>query len=120
MKLAIPELNGRVSPTFDFCRNLLFVELSSGESPRITDLDLSGLQGCQRACFLKTLKIEILLCGGISKDLEEDVREHGVQVVPWLSGDIMEVLGAYLEDKLPDPRLTLPSRTASRKTIFPK
>jgi len=115
MKLAIPEFNGRLSPTFDFCRNLLVVEVSPGEQPRITDLDLSGLEGCQRACFLKTLKIDTLICGGISRELAEDVREHGVRIVPWLSGEILEILDAYFQDRLPDPRWALPSRLTTEK-----
>ena len=117
MKLAIPEFKGRVSPTFDFCRNILLVEVSPGEQPRITDLDFSSLESCQRASFLKALGTDTLLCGGISRELAEDVREQGIQIVPWLSGEILEVLGAYFQDSLPDAELTLPSRLTSKKPI---
>jgi predicted Fe-Mo cluster-binding NifX family protein len=102
MRLAIPEFNGRLSPTFDFCRNILLVEMIPGEPSRITDLDLTGLEGFQRACFLKEMEIDTLLCGGISRELAVSVREHGVLIVPWLSGEIQEILDAFLRDELPN------------------
>jgi predicted Fe-Mo cluster-binding NifX family protein len=108
MKLAIPEFNGRVSPTFDFCRHLLLVEISSGEPSMMTALDLSGLESVRRSRFLKKLEVDILLCGGISRKLAEDIEENDIRVISWLSGEIQEVLHAYLKNKLPDPQLTLP------------
>ena len=108
MKLAIPEFNGRISPTFDFCRHLLLVEISPGEPSLMTTLDLSGLESNRRAQFLKKLEIDTLLCGGISRKLTEDVEGYDIRIIPWLSGEIQEVLQAYLNGKLPDPQLTLP------------
>jgi predicted Fe-Mo cluster-binding NifX family protein len=117
MKLAIPEFNGRVSPTFDFCRHLLLVEISPGEPSLMTTFDLSGLENSRRARFLKKLEIDTLLCGGISRKLTEDIEGVGIRIIPWLSGEIQEVLQAYLNGKLPDPQLTLPGCNKGKNSI---
>jgi len=108
MKVAIPEFNGRVSPTMDFCRRLLLVDILSGELSEMTALDFSDMESTRRAWFLKKLGVNTLLCGGISRNLAKDIEENGIKVVPWVSGEIQEVLNAYLMDNLPDPKLTSP------------
>jgi predicted Fe-Mo cluster-binding NifX family protein len=108
MKIAIPEFNGRVSPTLDFCRQLLLVDVTEGELSETTTLDFSEMESSRRIWFLKKLGVDTLLCGGISRDLAEEIRENGIKVIPWVSGEIKEVLQAYIMDKLPDPKLTSP------------
>jgi predicted Fe-Mo cluster-binding NifX family protein len=108
MKLAIPEFNGRVSPVFDFCRRLLVIEVLEDGSPEMFNVDWSDINIRNRADRLKALKVDTLLCGGISRELAGDVERIGIRVIPWISGDIKEVLGAFLSHGLPDPRLTMP------------
>jgi predicted Fe-Mo cluster-binding NifX family protein len=108
MKIAIPEFNGRVSPTLDFCRHLLLVDICGDELSEMITLDFSEMESSRRVLFLKKLGVDTLLCGGISRSLAEDIRGSGIKVVPWVSGEIWEVISAYLMDKLPDPKLTSP------------
>jgi predicted Fe-Mo cluster-binding NifX family protein len=108
MKLAIPEFNGRVSPVFDFCRQLLVIEVRKDASPEAYNVDWSDLNIRNRAHRLKALKIDTLLCGGISRELAGEVKRNGIRVIPWISGDIKEVLNAFLSRELPSPRLTMP------------
>jgi len=108
MRLAIPEFNGRVSPVFDFCRRLIVVEVSAkGPSERF-QVDWSVPDVQNRADRLKELKVDALLCGGISGELAEDVAGKGIRVFPWISGEIQEVLNAFLSNRLPDPSLSMP------------
>ena len=108
MRLAIPEFNGRVSPVFDFCRRLIIVEVSTDGPSERFKVDWSVPEVQNRADRLEALKIDALLCGGISSDLAEDVARKGIRVFPWISGEVQEVLNAFLANRLPDPHLTMP------------
>jgi predicted Fe-Mo cluster-binding NifX family protein len=108
MRLAIPEFNGRVSPVFDFCRRLVVIEVEKDGPLEQYKVDWSFPDACNRADRLEELKIDALLCGGISSELAGDVARKGIRVFPWISGRIQEVLDAFLTNRLPDPRLTMP------------
>jgi predicted Fe-Mo cluster-binding NifX family protein len=108
MRIALPEFNGRISPVFDFCRRLLVVDIDPmGRSEKFT-VDWSETPLAERARELLDLKVEALLCGGISCDLSADVARRGIRVFPWISGEIPEVISAFLADRLPDPGFTMP------------
>ena len=108
MKLAIPEFNGRVSPVFDCCRRLLVIDTSVEGSNRVVSQDWSEVVCVKRPRCLREMGVRTLLCGGISTDLAGEIEAGGVEVIPWVSGDINEVLDAYLEGRLPDPQLAMP------------
>ena len=108
MRLAIPEFNGRVSPVFDCCRRLLVIDTSMKGPDRIASQDWSELECVKRPGRLKELGIEILLCGGISTHLAREIEAGGVYIIPWISGEVGEIIDAYLNGRLPDPKLTMP------------
>jgi predicted Fe-Mo cluster-binding NifX family protein len=57
--------------------------------------------------------VEVLLCGAIGKDLEEDIRSRGIEVVPGLTGGVAEVVAAYRCQALDQPRFRLPGVQAN-------
>lgn len=108
MKLAIPEFNGRVSPVFDCCRRLLVIDTSATGPDRIVPQDWSELESAQRPERLREMGVNTLLCGGISAHLARKIEAGGVYVIPWVSGEIGEIIDAFMKDRLPDPGLTMP------------
>ena len=108
MKIAIPEFNGRVSPVLDFSRRLLVVEIKPDGRSEKSPLDWSETPLPERARRLKNLRIDALLCGGVSCELASEIAREGIRVFPWISGDIPEVINAFLADRLPDPGMTMP------------
>ena len=82
---------------------------TSEEGPnRIASKDWSELVLAKRPVRLREMGVRTLLCGGISTDLAREIEAGGVEVIPWVSGEVNEVLDAYLGGRLPDPRLTMP------------
>jgi len=74
----------------------------------VNTLDWSQLVCRKRLECLLELGVGTLLCGGISKGLAREIETRGIELIPWVSGEINEVLDAYLQDRLPDPELTMP------------
>ncbi len=109
MKIAIPEHRGRVSPVFDNSRHLLVFEAEKGQEPTKKHReDWSSLDPLGRALRLHELEIDVLLCGGISAWLGDRILTQGVELVPWVAGEIDQVLNAYLSGQLPDPGMAMP------------
>jgi len=108
MKIAIPIWNGYVSSAFDFSHTLLLIELENGREVKRTEISLSNRSVPERANDLKTLGVEVLICGAISRCLASLVRASGINVLPYVVGRIEEVLEAYLKGSLVGPQFTLP------------
>jgi len=108
MKLAIPIYNGNVSNVFDFAHKLLLVEIENGKETERSEVELEGLSLPQRADKLKTLGVDVLVCGAVSRLLANMVIQSGIEVLPFVTGNIENVLGAYMAGQLIRPEFSMP------------
>ncbi len=115
MKVAVPEYQGRIAPVFDCCRRILIVVQNEHEEEVITEEDWSMVPRLARPPRLKELVVQCLLCGGISCWMEEQIRERDIRIIPWISGDLWEVLKAFRNGVIHDPLYAMPGRGACRR-----
>ncbi len=108
MLLAVPEFHGRVAPTFDFCHRVTLWRVDERGVRSAGQRTCRGLGPSERAPKLQAMGVDVLLCGAIGKDMEEDIRSRGVDVVQGLTGEVMEVISAYRCGALGEPRFKLP------------
>ena len=120
MKLAIPEHQGRVAPVFDCCRKMLVVVQNPMGEELVDTFDWSALPREARPKSLSDLLVEVLVCGGITCSMEEQVRRHGVRVIPWVAGEIWDVLSALREGRLSDGCYRMPGRGRCRRRCAAK
>lgn len=114
MKVAIPEHQGRVAPVFDTCRRvLIFSQDADGEVPLGLE-DWSSTGRHKRPGRLKELGVEILLCGGISGWMEGQLSVQGIQTMPWLAGNVSEILEAFRLGRVAEPQYAMPGRAGFR------
>ncbi len=108
MKLAIPIYNDSVSNVFDFAARLLLVDIESGKEANRSEVALESQLLPQRASQLKDLEVDVLVCGAISRVFENMVTTSGIQVLPYVTGSINDVLQAYLTSQLVKPEFSMP------------
>jgi predicted Fe-Mo cluster-binding NifX family protein len=108
MKIAIPIYNDSVSNVFDFAVKLLLVEIENSKEANRSEVALESQLLLQRAGKLKNLEVDVLICGAISRVLAEMVTSSGIQVLPYVTGSIDDVLQAYLTDQLAKPEFSMP------------
>jgi len=108
MKVAIPAWAGRVSTVFDFARHLLVLELHHGKETSRMEILLDENSPILRAGTLSSLDVEVLICGAISNALADLVTRSGIEIIPFVTGKIDDVLDAFLTAQLADARLLLP------------
>ena len=107
-RVAIPVWQGRVSPVFDTAGQLLIADVDGASVVARTQAPLGEAMLPRRARRLTELGVDALVCGAISRPLLGMLTGTGIVVVPWIAGNVDEVLGAYLNGQLRDPRFMMP------------
>ena len=108
MKVAIPVWAGRVSTVFDFAQSLLVLDLHHGKEINRIEVPLDENPPILRARRLSSLGVEVLICGAISQPLAGLVTRSGIEIIPFVTGKIDDVLNAFMSARVADTRLLLP------------
>lgn len=108
MRVGIPIWNDRVSPVLDTAERLLVVDTGAAAGRAREEVALDSARLPLRATRISELGLDILVCGAVSTQLIELLEIAGVQVRPWIAGDVNEVLGAVATGLLDRPRYRMP------------
>lgn len=108
MKVALPVWNGRVSPVFDAATRMLIVEMGEGGEVARREELIGDTLAPRRAWRLRELGVNVLLCGAISRPLSAMLAGAGITVVPFVTGEVEEVLSAYLTGAIAEPQYLMP------------
>ncbi|GAB4335488.1 MAG: hypothetical protein Kow0099_07970 [Candidatus Abyssubacteria bacterium] len=108
MKLAIPIWQARISPVFDSAERLLIVDIEDGREVSRSEHPLTGLSPSGRAKRMGELGVNVLMCGAVSRPVASMMAGTGIQVIPWLSGNVDDLLAWYLNGKTPVKRFLMP------------
>ncbi len=106
-KIAITVWQDRISPVFDSSQWLQVFD-ASGESvdSRLEHIgDQSPLARVER---LKDLDVDILICGAITRSLHMALVSSGMDVYPFVCGDVNTVLHDLLQNRKIDSRFAMP------------
>ena len=107
MRLAVPSFQNRVSPVFDTCQQVLVFEADGDGRMKAVPVDLSRVGSLKRAERLRELDVDVLLCGGITQDQAQRIQAAGIRIVPWLAGDVAEIVEAFRSGQLEQPRFAM-------------
>ena len=108
MKIAIPIWNDCVSSAFDFAHKLLLIDIQDSSETNRSEIALAPEPISQRATRLKTLGVDVLICGAISRSLASLVEASGIKVLPYVLGPANEILKAYFTGQLGQSKFTMP------------
>ena len=99
MKAAFSAWDNRIAPVFDVARQILLVEAKTGTILSETEETLADAVPVRKAVRLAELGIDILICGAISRPLQEMIAAYGIRVIPFVAGDLREVIEAWLSGR---------------------
>jgi len=108
MKIAIPVWNGLVSSVFDFAHQLLVVDVEGRTERGRSEISLGQESMPQRIAKLVDSSVDVLICGAISRPLASMLMASNIEVIPFVSGPVDEVLNAYFDGRLSEPRFLQP------------
>jgi predicted Fe-Mo cluster-binding NifX family protein len=99
MKAAFSFWENRIAPVFDVARHILLVETKSGRIISETEETLADTMPVGKAARLAELDVGVLVCGAVSRSLQDMVAAYGIRIIPFVAGDLREVIGAWLAGK---------------------
>jgi predicted Fe-Mo cluster-binding NifX family protein len=73
------------------------------------------LAGPDRAAAVAKLGVDVLVCGAVSRELEERLVANGIEVIAEVRGDAREVIRAKLDGALSQPCFMLPGCHTRRR-----
>jgi len=95
-KLAIPLFGTRISPHFTYADMALLVDVDNGSVEQSHEIALGPSDELQRIQYLKSLEIDTLICGGISRVAERMFAGQDVTVISWVTGEARDALEQFL------------------------
>jgi predicted Fe-Mo cluster-binding NifX family protein len=108
MKVAIPIWEDRVSSVLDFSQRLVVVELKNGGEMSRAQIAVSEQNAFARLAKLRELGVDVLICGAVSQPLASASAAQGIQLLPYVTGRVDDVLKAYQAGQLGLPQFRLP------------
>lgn len=100
MKAAFATWNNRIAPQFDAAGHACIVEVHSGA---IVAEHLEAFRTklpVKKVRHLVALGVETLVCGAISRPIQALLTAQGICVVPFVAGELGEVIQAWIEGGL--------------------
>ena len=108
MKIALPIWNDRISPLFDTSGRVLIFDIEGGSAGEWEEHDVQGLIPPMKVRRIKELGAGVLICGAVSNPVAHLVESAGIELVPWVSGPVDEVIAAFQMGELDRPRYFMP------------
>jgi predicted Fe-Mo cluster-binding NifX family protein len=108
LKVAFACLDERIAPVFDTALQVHVVETESGhiisEKKEMLPPDLL----LKKTLRLNELGIQAIVCGAISRPLNAMIVANGIQVIPFVAGDLHAVIQAWLKGVLHGKAFSMP------------
>lgn len=90
----------------------MVVDVIGGEP---TFSEVHPLAGPGRVRAIAELGVEVLICGAVSRDLEDELVASGIEVIAGIRGEVRAVVRAALRGSLMQPRFLLPGAQSRRR-----
>jgi len=108
MKAAFATWNQRIAPVFDVARQIHMVETESGRVIRETRRVLPEEMPIQKAQRLADMGVDTLVCGAISRAMYAIITAYGIQLIPFVAGNLAEVIHAFLDGSIENDFFAMP------------
>jgi len=118
MRIVIPNTENRVSLLFDSASSIRVIDLIDGKISSQIEKSMKELSFFQRLNCLLSLRTETIICGAISRPLKDILISSGIKVVPWVKGEIPEILSAFHEGKLENSNFIMPGQCIKKRCLF--
>jgi hypothetical protein len=120
MKAAFAVWDNRIAPVFDVVRKIHLVEAEAGKVIHEMEQSLGGDLPVQKVFRLSELGVGTLVCGAISRPLHVMVAASGIEVIPFISGELKDIVLAWLTGRLDGDAFVMPGCCGRGRRRFVK
>ncbi|MEF2232315.1 MAG: NifB/NifX family molybdenum-iron cluster-binding protein [Pseudodesulfovibrio sp.] len=106
MNAAFSIWENRISPVFDTATRLAIVAGGQIDPPMV--LSVPGTSPMTVLAVLLERHVSALICGAISRPIHDAIRARNIEVYPFVTGELDEVMRAWREGRLGENRFRMP------------
>lgn len=118
MRLAIPICDSRVATVADFAHVLMLVDYENKMETRRNVIDFHRPIVPAKVAVLDDNGVSTLICGAISRPFATMIIHCSIELIPFISGNVEEVMTAYVAGDLANPRFFMPGRSKGMQWCF--
>ncbi len=98
---------GRIAPVFDVAHQAELVVWDSLDAKILSrsSLELLGKSAAPKIMLFKEQKVDVVICGAISSQALEEAVKAGFKVIPFVAGEMEEIIAAWTEGILEEQEL---------------
>jgi predicted Fe-Mo cluster-binding NifX family protein len=110
MRVAVPVWGERVSPVLDTASRLRIAEFEKGEKEceNCFEVWLEEREICRRCARICGMRIDLIICGAVSRAMSTMLEAAGVRVISGIAGTYDNVFKAYSDGDLFSARFMMP------------
>ena len=113
MRIAIPIWENKVSPVMDTASRLMIIETDGQKEIARFETYLEEQDISRRCHRIQSLEIDVLICGAICRSFSGMLLATDIHIISEISGLVEDVLKAYLQGTLADPKFFMPGCTGN-------
>lgn len=99
-KTAFATWRNRIAPVFDVSQWVQLVETDGNRIVNQVKVRLANELPNLRASRLTEMGVATLVCGAISKPLQTVISDYGIEVIPFMAGNLQAVVQAWLNGRV--------------------
>ena len=96
-KIAVTVWGQRVSPVFDSARTLLIAEIDGNVLVGSSHLAFDPERPLELLQMLRAQQVTLIICGAVSEGPAAMIEAAGVELIPFIAGDVRQVLDKFLQ-----------------------
>ena len=108
MNIIFSVWNNRIASVFDTATDVVVVEVESGRIVSESERTIPDGSTLEKILRLKEFDTGIVVCGAISRVVQEQIVSYGIEVVPFISGDLRRVIDGWLKGELERDDFAMP------------
>jgi predicted Fe-Mo cluster-binding NifX family protein len=107
-RVAVPFFMGRVSPVLDTCNQLYVIDPEGQKESARRMIRMKSASILERVRELNNLGVGLVICGAVSEFFFNLLREADIELVCDIAGNVDDVIDAYHNGCLKQPRFRMP------------
>lgn len=116
-KVAFTYWDNRIAPVFDTATNILVLEYENGTIINRYERILPQNNFYEKKEILKSLNIDNLICGAISKQLFRHLKIDNITIYPFISGELETIIKAWENKELTEQKFTMPGCCCRKRNM---
>ena len=99
-KIVIPYFGERIASRFDTAQNFILANVENGQIANKDNIKIVDESPLKKIDILANLGANILICDGLTKSCENYLVMKGIQIFPWIQGNIEDILVDFIANTM--------------------